>query len=111
MANVIALGERHGPSKTLSFERAELRQLLQIYARRVACGEWRDYAIQYQPGRAAFAVFRSAFDRPLYVFAKHKTGMDRHGDWVVTHSGARVARGRTLDDVLRKFDRRLSLVT
>jgi hypothetical protein len=111
MADVIALGERHGPSKPLRFDRAELRALLQVYARRVACGEWRDYAIQYQPGRAAFAVFRSSFDRPLYVFAKHPPGSDRSGDWVVTHSGARVARGRTLDDVLRRFDRRLSLVT
>lgn len=56
----------------IAFDQEELRQLLDIYSRRVAAGEWRDYAIDHYDDRAVFSIFRHTADRPLYVVEKIK---------------------------------------
>ncbi len=89
----------HGPF----FDRRELRAILELYGERVSRGEWRDYAIDQQPGRVGFAVFRSSFDWPLYVIAKFRAGSSRQGDYALFAGPRRVAHGRTLDDVLDRL--------
>ena len=42
----------------VTFNRNELRILLNEYSRRVAAGEWRDYAMDFTRDRAIFSVFR-----------------------------------------------------
>ena len=76
------------------FDRRELKAILELYGERVSCGEWRDYAIDQQPGCVGFAVFRSSRDWPLYVIAKFIAGTQRHGDYAV-FAGPRRARART----------------
>ena len=85
------------------FDRRELKAILELYGERVSCGEWRDYAIDQQPGRVGFAVFRSSRDWPLYVIAKFIAGTQRHGDYAVFAGPRRVAQGRTIDDVLARL--------
>ena len=44
----------------VSFDRFELRQIMDLYGRMVAIGEWRDYAIDFLRDKAVFSVFRRA---------------------------------------------------
>ena len=44
------------------FDRQELRQLLDVYSRRVASGEWHDYAMDQRGNCAVFSIFRHSFD-------------------------------------------------
>jgi len=39
------------------FDRRELAQILRVYGRMVAAGEWRDYAIDFLSDRAVFRYF------------------------------------------------------
>ena len=51
----------HFPSSTPSiicFNRHELREILELYGRKVAAGEWRDYALDFGREKAVFSVFR-----------------------------------------------------
>jgi hypothetical protein len=90
------------------FDRRELAQILRIYGRMVAAGEWRDYAIDFLSDRAVFSVFRHASDLPLYTIEKQPKLMARQGQYVVlTASGHVLKRGRELAQVLRLFDRKL----
>ena len=50
----------------IAFDRRELSQILDIYGRKVASGEWRDYAIDTLREKAVFSVFRRASETPLY---------------------------------------------
>lgn len=59
--------------KLVTFTRKELSAILDLYARRVADGEWRDYAIDHLPGSAVFSIFRHSQDRPLFSIAKTAT--------------------------------------
>ncbi len=85
------------------FNRRELKQLLSIYSRRVASGEWRDYAIDHAPGMAAFSVFRHSHDRPLFTVAKcAAAGVD--ADFQVFSARRKLRSGRSIDEVLYALD-------
>ena len=104
----------HGPilsSGKTSFSRGELDQILQVYGRKVAAGEWRDYAIDMLGERAVFSVFRRACEIPLFRIEKNPRQGRRQGAYaVVAGSGAIVRRGHSLENVLKVLDKRLHLV-
>ena len=41
----------------VTFSRRELNRILDLYGRKVAAGEWRDYAIDFLKDRAVFPYF------------------------------------------------------
>ncbi|HAA92912.1 MAG: hypothetical protein CMM48_15885 [Rhodospirillaceae bacterium] len=92
----------------VSFDRYELRQLLNVYSRRVAAGEWRDYAIDLQMGSAVFSIFRSTFDSPLFSISKHRHG--RHCHYMVFEGPEKLKHGKSIDEVLAVFDQKPYLV-
>lgn len=95
----------------ISFDRQELNQILSVYGRKVADGEWRDYAIDALKEKAVFSVFRRAAEFPLYRIEKQPKLARRQGAYsVVTASGLIVKRGHDLAQVLRAIDRKPKLV-
>jgi hypothetical protein len=112
-ANLIALAARPtAPSPgPIGFNRQELNQILDVYGRKVADGEWRDYAIDLDRDRAVFSIFRRAAEAPLYRIVKQPRLARRQGIWsLVTATGLILRRGHDLADVLRIIDRRLKIV-
>jgi hypothetical protein len=95
----------------VTFDRAELRRLFGLYGRKVAAGEWRDYAIDFLKDRAVFSVFRRACEVPLYRIEKNPRLARRQGAYsVISATGLVVRRGHELDRVLRAIDKSLSVV-
>ncbi len=98
---------RHARSSgsRVTFNRQELTRILSLYGRKVAAGEWRDYAIQFLKDRAVFAIFRRTSEVPLYRIEKDPARARRQGAYaVVTASGLVLKRGHDLDRVLRAID-------
>ncbi|WP_088346635.1 MULTISPECIES: DUF2794 domain-containing protein [Rhodomicrobium] len=102
----------HGRPHYISFNRAELNQLLSVYGRQVAEGEWRDYAIDMLRDRAVFSVFRRTAEAPLYRIEKNPKLARKQGAYsVIAATGLILKRGHELCRVLRVFDRaKLELV-
>jgi hypothetical protein len=75
-----------------------------MYAQRVARGEWRDYAIDQHPNMAAFAVFRRASERPLFVVSKVAEAR-RPRRYILSSGMRRLGVGRTIDEVLDLLER------
>jgi hypothetical protein len=94
------------------FERRELEALLRLYGRKVAAGEWRDYAIDGLREAAVFSVFKRSAEAPLYRIEKRPGLARRQGAWaVIGQAGVVLKRGHDLAQVLRVFDpARLRLV-
>lgn len=90
------------------FERRELDEILRVYGRMVAAGEWRDYAVDFLSDRAVFSVFRRSSERPIYTVEKRPALNSRQGQYaVLATSGHVLKRGRELRQVLRLFNRKL----
>jgi hypothetical protein len=99
------------PGARVTFNRRELDRLLSLYGRKVAAGEWRDYAIDFLKDRAVFSVFRRACEGPIYRIEKCARQPRRQGGYsVISATGLIVRRGPDLDPVLRSIDRSLSVV-
>ncbi len=99
-------------AETVTFDRAELRDILNLYGRKVAEGEWRDYAIDFGREKATFSIFRRAAEYPLYRVEKVPKLARKQGAYsVVTTTGLVLKRGHELRRVLDVLDRKLKLVT
>ena len=98
--------------RQVSFNRAELRTILDLYARKVAAAEWRDYAIDFTSrDKAVFSVFRRTSEVPLYRIEKDPKLARRQGAYaVIAASGLVLKRGHDLTRVLRVLDRPLKVV-
>jgi hypothetical protein len=94
------------PAAVVFFDRRELDQLLRLYGRRVAAGEWRDYAIDGLREAAVFSVFRRAAEAPAYRIEKRPALARRQGAWaVIGQGGVVLKRGHELSQVLKIFDK------
>jgi uncharacterized protein DUF2794 len=95
----------------VTFDRRELSRIFGLYGRKVADGEWRDYAIDFLKDRAVFSVFRRACEVPIYRIEKNPRLARRQGAYsVISATGLIVRRGPELDRVLRAIDRALCVV-
>ncbi|HEX8375736.1 MAG TPA: DUF2794 domain-containing protein, partial [Geminicoccaceae bacterium] len=63
----------------VTFNREELRALFGLHGRRVAEGEWRDYAIDAGPEAVSFSVFRRSSEAPIYRIEKRPALARRQG--------------------------------
>ena len=89
------------------FDRRELGTILGVYGRKVAEGEWRDYAIGMGRESAIFAVFRRSAEVPVYRIEKRPKLRNRQGLYsVVAASGHILKRGHDLAQVLRVLEPR-----
>ncbi len=98
--------------ETVTFDRHELRDILNLYGRKVAEGEWRDYALDFTRDRAVFSIFRRASEYPLYRIEKVPKLARRQGAFaVVTSAGQVLKRGANLRRVIDVLERKVKLVT
>ncbi|PZQ13016.1 MAG: DUF2794 domain-containing protein [Ancylobacter novellus] len=97
----------------VSFDRRELNDLLTLYGRMVAAGEWRDYAIDFLRDQAVFSVFRRTSEAPLYRIEKTPRLARRQGAYAVVAAGGLILkRGPDLARVLSVIEKKtLRLVT
>jgi hypothetical protein len=95
----------------IRFDRHELGEILKVYGRKVAAGEWRDYAIDHLSEKAVFSVFRRTSEVPLYRIVKQPRLARKQGTYsVVTPTGLILRRGHELRQVLRALDKHLRVV-
>ena len=98
-------------SHQVTFSRRELNRILDLYGRKVAAGEWRDYAIDFLKDRAVFSVFRRASEVPIYRIEKDPRLARKQGMYsVISATGLILRRGHELDRVLLVIDRKLAVV-
>lgn len=109
--NLIPLDAARHAAMPVMFDRRELMQVLNLYSRMVAAGEWKDYAIDSLKDSAVFSVFRRASETPLFRIEKTPRLARRQGAFsVVNANGMILKRGHELSNVLRVFDKHLRVV-
>jgi hypothetical protein len=96
----------------VAFDRSELRQILDLYGRKVADGEWRDYAIEFSSQKAVFSIYRRASEFPLYRIEKTPRLARKQGAYsVLAASGRVLTRSHDLAPVIIALDKKLTLVS
>jgi hypothetical protein len=98
--------------EVVSFDRTELRVIFDLYGRKVAGGEWRDYAIDFCFDRAVFSIYRRSSEYALYRIEKNPKLARKQGLYsIITATGLILKRGPELARVIAVLDKRLTLVS
>jgi hypothetical protein len=112
IAAIAAIAAAPTGMAVISFDRNELREIFNLYGRKVAGGEWRDYGIDFTPQKAVFSVYRRACEDALYRIEKTPRLARKQGAYsVVTATGLVLKRGHDLRLVIAALDTRLKLVS
>ncbi|MFN4089376.1 MAG: DUF2794 domain-containing protein [Alphaproteobacteria bacterium] len=112
MAKVLRLSDIARSRRPVYFNQQELRDLLDVYSRRVMTGEWRDYAIDHNPGMAVFSIFRNTRDVPIFRLAKLAGRGDAPNEYVLVSGYQKLKSASTIREALSVLakPRRLELV-
>lgn len=93
-------------ARPVAFDRRELNAILQVYGRKVAEGEWRDYAIDHLPDRAVFSILRRSNETPMFRVEKTPALARKQGAYRVVASGGLILkRGHDLAAVLKVLEK------
>ena len=108
MGKVLPFPESRSSSPQIGFTRAELMQIINLYGRMVAAGQWRDYALEFGRDHAAFWAFRRTAENPEYKIEKRPELRGRQGMWaLIGEAGQVLRRGHELGPILAPIERRL----
>jgi hypothetical protein len=95
----------------VTFSRAELGRILDVYAAQVAAGEWRDYAIDHLQGMAVFSIFRHTLETPKFRVVKFRPlGAKRNYEFAVYQGQTLLRRAGEIENAMRILERKLKLV-
>ena len=104
---LIPLASAQAPEQ-VAFDRTELGQILTLYGRMVAAGEWRDYGISHLREVAIFSIFRRTAENPIYRIEKRPKLRNKQGLYaVIGMDGQVLKRGHELRSVLQVLERKL----
>ena len=67
----------------VSFQKAELKIIMDIYGKMVSNGIWKDYAIDHKENNAYFSIFKKSGDSPLYIIEKRAKSRHQNKVYII----------------------------
>ena len=72
------------------FEKNELKVILDLYAKMVSEGSWKDYGLNISNRQVSFSVFRNAAESALYKICKNFKPNNKNLKYLITDSNGKV---------------------
>ena len=72
------------------FEKKELKVILDLYAKMVSEGSWKDYGLSISSRQVGFSVFKNAAENALYKICKNFRPNSKNLKYLITDSKGKV---------------------
>ena len=72
------------------FEKNELKIILDLYAKMVSEGSWKDYGLNISSKQVGFSVFKNAAENALYKICKNFKPKNKNLKYLITDSSGKV---------------------
>jgi len=72
------------------FEKNELKVILNLYAKMVSAGSWKDYGLNISTRQVSFSVFKNATENALYKICKNFKPSNKNLKYLITDSNGKV---------------------
>ena len=72
------------------FEKDELKIILDLYAKMVSEGSWKDYGLNISVKQVSFSVFKNAAENALYKICKNFKPNNKNLKYLITDSSGKV---------------------
>tara|TARA_B100000941_G_C28309642_1_gene450816 strand:- start:52 stop:390 length:339 start_codon:yes stop_codon:yes gene_type:complete len=74
----------------LFFERDELKVILDLYAKMVSQGSWKDYGLNISSKKIEFNVFKNAAENAIYKICKNFKPNNKNLKYLITDSKGKI---------------------
>ena len=74
------------------FEKDELKIILDLYAKMVSEGSWKDYGLSISSKQVGFSVFRNATENALYKICKNFKPKNKNLKYLITDTNGKILR-------------------
>ena len=72
------------------FEKNELKTILDLYAKMVSEGSWKDYGLSISSRQVGFSVFKNAAENAKYKICKNFKPLNRNLKYLITDSRGKI---------------------
>ena len=72
------------------FEKKELKIILDLYAKMVSEGSWRDYGLSISSKQVSFSVFKNAAENALYKICKNFRPSNKNLRYLITDTNGKI---------------------
>ena len=94
------------------FVKNELRSILNLYAKKVSAGDWKDYGLSINKKEISFDIYQRASEKPIYRISKN-LGPKRQDErfFILDRNGKIVKKSDNLENLIKRVEwTRLKLV-
>ena len=74
------------------FEKNELQIILNLYAKMVSEGSWKDYGLNISSKQVGFSVFKNAAENALYKICKNFKPKNKNLKYLITDTNGKILR-------------------
>ena len=72
------------------FEKKELKTILDLYAKMVSEGSWKDYGLNISSKQVGFCVFKNATENAMYKICKNFKPINKNLKYLITDSKGKI---------------------
>ena len=84
------------------FEKDELKIILDLYAKMVSEGSWKDYGLSISSRQVGFSVFKNATDNALYKICKNFRPKNKNLKYMITDTSGKILKNSSELELLLK---------
>ena len=84
------------------FEKGELKIILDLYAKMVSNGSWKDYGLKISSKQVAFSVFKNSSENAVYNICKDFKPMNKNLKYLITDTKGRILKNSYVLESLLK---------
>ena len=84
------------------FEKDELKIILDLYAKMVSEGSWKDYGLNISSKQVGFSVFKNATENALYKICKNFKPKDKNLKYLITDTNGKILKNSSELNLLLK---------
>ena len=90
--------------KDIFFNKKELKLILNLYAKMVSDGEWKDYGLSISRNEVSFNVYYRASEFPAYKITKNLTPKNENEKYIITNAQNKVINNsENLQNLIKKI--------
>ncbi len=87
------------------FIRKELQAILNLYAKKVSSGDWKDYGLTINKKEITFDIYQRASERPIYRISKNLNPSNKAEKfYVLDRNGKLIKKSESLDKLINKVE-------
>ena len=84
------------------FEKDELKIILDLYAKMVSEGSWKDYGLSISSKQVGFSVFKNAAENALYKICKNFKPKNNNLKYLITDTNGKILKNSSELNILLK---------